>query len=273
MKYDYGDIRVHNYDDDEKQQDDEELANERTPLATIHSGRSVAATSMDGTFSTITIDSTLVGVDKNKSSNNNFNKLNGSSTSMSCLRDSRNCNSNCDLSVTFRLDSDHERGRRSPRRWSVYSLTRADLAIFLLFALLAAACQAYFHIWWAVAWNVGLILTALLALYVRKKALRFLALAAWTLSSLACVVMFAVVGIIHGQTNLLLLCLWYASKKYADYYYDDYSSISMGVCASFDEDGTLQAVWALLVVLGVVLGLPYHWFAVRTVYRLYIEER
>jgi hypothetical protein len=198
---------------------------ERTPLTV---GSTVVST--DGTFSTITLDSTLASSTNKRITNSDRRGENGNDAA--ALRPSR-----------------------------------CRLSLFIAVALVAAIIQYhYYAIWWAFGWNALLITTGTSSLVAGEKAknVHLVNLWVWAVSAAAGVVFFGIFVVWYGKESLLLLCLAYASDKYSDY-----NSVTIGVCATLSDDGTLLKIWIGAVILGVVLVFPFMFYAIRTAYLFY----
>ena len=199
---------------------------ERTPLTV---GGTVVST--DGTFSTITLDSTLAS-SRNKRATNADNK---------------------------RIENGNDVAALPP--------SRCRLSLFIAVSLVAATIQYhYYAIWWVFGWNALLITTGTCSLIAGEKAknVHLVNLLVWAVSAAAGVVLFGIFVVWYGKESLLLLCLAYASDKYSDY-----DSITFGVCGTLSDDGTLLKIWIGAVILGVVLVFPFMFYAIRTAYLFY----
>jgi hypothetical protein len=202
---------------------------DRTERAPLTVGGTVVSTG--GTFSTITLDSTHASSRNKRTTNTNYQGV--------------------------------ENGN------DVVALppSRCRLSLFIAIALATAIIQYhYYAIWWAFGWTALLITTGTCSLIAGEKAknVHLVNLLVWAVSAAAGVVLFGIFVVWYGKESLLLLCLTYASDKYSDY-----DSITIGVCGTLSDDGTLLKIWIGAVILGVVLVFPFMFYAIRTAYLFY----
>ncbi len=190
---------------------------ERTPLSVA------GTTSTDGTFSTITLDSTLA--------NGNIN-----------LQQQQN-------DVT------------TPRSSFLH------LLLFVSLALVGGIILFHHGVWWAIIMHAALISTGMASLLAGRanKNIHLVTLSVWTLSAMVGLVLFSIFVVWRGRDYIPEWCLAYANDKYLDH------EITMGVCATLEDDGTFEKIWIGAIVLGVLLGFPFLFFAVLTVHRFYID--
>jgi len=202
---------------------------ERTPL-TVDSGTVYT----DGTFSTITLDSTIAS--------------NGNHGTTSYR--SNNTSSKPDDATTFPQPS------------------RCNLFFMVLIAGIAGIIQYHYGIRWGA--NALLVITGMASLVACETAstLHAITLVVWGGFALIGLVLFETIVVWHGRENMLSWCLTYGDAKYSSY-----ESIPVGVCAAFYDDGTLDKIWIVVVVLGSLLGLPILFHAVRTIYLFYASAR
>lgn len=190
---------------------------ERTPLSVS------GTTSTDGTFSTITLDSTIANV------NSNFQQQQNDTT--------------------------------TPRSSFLH------LLLFVSLALVGGIFLLNHGIYWAVIVCAALVSTGMVSLLAGRtnKNIHFVTLSVWTLSATFGLVFFSIFVVWRGEDYIPEWCLAYANDKYSDH------EITMGVCAALEDDGTFEKIWIGAIILGVLLGFPFLFFAVLTVYRFYID--
>jgi len=115
--------------------------------------------------------------------------------------------------------------------------------------------------------HAALISTGMASLLAGRanKNIHLVTLSVWTLSAMVGLVLFSIFVVWRGRDYIPEWCLAYANDKYLDH------EITMGVCATLEDDGTFEKIWIGAIVLGVLLGFPFLFFAVLTVHRFYID--
>jgi hypothetical protein len=210
---------------------------ERTPL-TVDAGTVYT----DGTFSTITLDSTIAS---------NFGNHGTTSSRSNSNNNSNNSNSSKPGDAT-----------------TIPQPSRCNLFFLVLIVGIAGTIQYHYAIRWGA--NALLVITGMASLVACETAstLHAITLVVWGGFALIGLVLFETIVVWHGRDKMLSWCLTYGDARYSSY-----ESIPVGVCAAFYDDGTLDKIWMVVVVIGSLLGLPVLFHAVRTIYLFYASAR
>ena len=181
----------------------------------------------DGTFSTVTLDSTLIG------------------------------------------RSTTQQHRREPPGVRYPTSSRCHLVLILAVTTTAALILYHYRLWFGVATNVLIVITGMATLVAgqSRKNVHLVTLRVWLISALVGLVLFFVFLVLHGRELIPEWCLEYAYGKYSDY------DITMSVCATLEDDGTFDKIWIGVGILGFLLGFPFVFFAILTVYRFYVDTK
>ena len=143
----------------------------------------------------------------------------------------------------------------------IRSNTRSSLLFFISIATIEGSIQFYYSIWWPSFLNLILVLSGLSCLYSRKEICSRITLYIWIASALVGVGLGTYFAL-HGHDKL---------NEWCNLMLHDGGSI----LSIQDETKCLPSYLALvhtfMVGIGLVFGLPFMYFAVKTVHIIHLE--
>ena len=144
----------------------------------------------------------------------------------------------------------------------IRSNTRSALLFFMSIAAIEGGIEFYYSIWWPSFLNLILVLSGLSCLYGRKEICSRITLYIWIASALVGVIL-GIYFALHGHDKLNEWC-------YIIMLHDGGSTLSIQ-----DETkclpSNLASVHTFLIGIGLVFGLPFMYFAVKTVHIIHLE--
>lgn len=148
------------------------------------------------------------------------------------------------------------------------------LFVYVMLAAIAGSVEGRYSTWLGFV-HAAMVVTGIASLLVAtrysgrarvstKKCVHLITVLVWTTTVVLGLVLFGKEMVWKGRENLMSLCLANSGAS-------SYKDIPTGVCIEYANDGTLQRVWIVAILVGVLLGFPLMFVAVRTVYRFYAD--